>query len=149
MDDAFTSLDKAKQEKILNAAFREFSDKGYKNASTNRIAKEAGIGKGTLFYYFGNKETLFHYLIDEAFQIADREYLSKVNFEERDFFKRLEDISLLKWEVYEKHEQALSFMAHVLMHSEKYALPNDLKEKQEYAEKVGQSADKEYRLFKV
>ncbi|MER2064628.1 MAG: helix-turn-helix domain-containing protein, partial [Alkalibacterium sp.] len=64
MDAAFLSLDKSKQEKILNAAFQEFSDKGYQQASTNRIAKQAGIGKGTLFYYFGNKEKLFQYLIN-------------------------------------------------------------------------------------
>ncbi|WP_423189070.1 TetR/AcrR family transcriptional regulator [Alkalibacterium sp. f15] len=136
MEDAFLSLEKDKQERILNAAFKEFSEKGYKNASTNQIAKEAGIGKGTLFYYFGNKKNLFHQLIDEAFDIAYREYLSKVNFEETDFFKRIEEMSLLKWNVYQKYEQALNFMGHILMHSENYALPDDLKSKQEQAEKI-------------
>ncbi|OJF92047.1 TetR/AcrR family transcriptional regulator [Alkalibacterium sp. 20] len=136
MEDAFLSLEKDKQERILNAAFKEFSEKGYKNASTNQIAKEAGIGKGTLFYYFGNKENLFNQLINEAFEIAYREYLSKVNFDETDFFKRIEEMSLLKWNVYKKYEQALNFMAHVLMHSENYAIPEDLKSKQEQAEKI-------------
>lgn len=136
MDEAFLALDKAKQERILNAAFKEFSEKGYKEASTNQIAKEADIGKGTLFYYFGNKKNLFHQLIDEAFDIASREYLSKVNFEETDFFTRLEEMSVLKWNVYTKYEQALSFMAHILMHSENYELPDDLKFKQEEAEAI-------------
>lgn len=136
MDDAFLALEKAKQEKILNAAFQEFSDKGYKQASTNRIAKEAGIGKGTLFYYFGNKETLFQYLINEAFDIAYREYLSRIDFDETDFFKRLEDMSILKWQVYARYEQALSFMAHILMHSENYVLPEDLNKKREQAEEI-------------
>ncbi|MFO8069874.1 MAG: TetR/AcrR family transcriptional regulator [Alkalibacterium sp.] len=139
MKDAFLSLEKDKQERILNAAFKEFSEKGYKDASTNKIAKEAGIGKGTLFYYFGNKENLFHQLVDEAFDIANREYLSKVNFDETDFFKRIEEMSVLKWNAYTKHEQAFSFMSHVLLHSKKYALPNDLTSKREQAEKIWES----------
>lgn len=136
MDDAFLSLEKPKQERILNAAFKEFSEKGYKQASTNRIAKEAGIGKGTLFYYFGSKETLFQYLINEAFDIAYREYLSKIDFDETDFFKRIEEMSILKWQVYARYEQALSFMAHILMHSENYVLPDDLIKKREQAEEI-------------
>lgn len=136
MEDAFLSLEKIKQERILNAAYNEFSEKGFKNASTNRIAKEAGIGKGTLFYYFGNKKNLFHQLINEAFDIAYNEYLSKVDFDETDFFKRIEGMSILKWNVYLKHEQALNFMAHILMHSENYELPEDLKTKQALAEEV-------------
>lgn len=136
MKETFLSLEEAKQERILNAAYQEFSSKGYKDASTNQIAKEAGIGKGTLFYYFGNKENLFHELIEEAFDIAHREFLDKINFEETDFFKRFEEMSILKWNVYQKYEQPLSFMAHILMHSENYILPEDLKIKRERAEKI-------------
>lgn len=136
MDDAFQSLEKEKQERILNAAFKEFSEKGYKQASTNQIAKDAGIGKGTLFYYFGNKETLFNYLINEAFEIAYREYLSRIDFDETDFFNRIEEMSVLKWQVYARYEQALSFMAHILMHSENYVLPEDLVEKRQKAEEI-------------
>ena len=139
MDAAFLALEKAKQEKILNAAFQEFSDKGYEQASTNRIAKEAGIGKGTLFYYFGNKEKLFQYLINEAFDIAYREYLSKIDFDETDFFKRLEEMSILKWQVYARYEQALGFMAHILMHAENYVLPEDLNKKRKQAEEIWDS----------
>ncbi|GAB2497270.1 hypothetical protein GCM10008929_17930 [Alkalibacterium psychrotolerans] len=71
MDEAFLSLDKEKQDRILDAAFQEFAEKGYEQASTNQIAKAAGIGKGTLFYYFKNKQNLFYDLIDVAFNIAD------------------------------------------------------------------------------
>lgn len=139
MKDTFLSLEKEKQERILNAAYNEFSSKGYKDASTNHIAKEAGIGKGTLFYYFGSKENLFHDLIEEAFDISNREFLGKINFEETDFFKRIEEMSVLKWSVYQKYEQALSFMAHILMHSDSYELPEDLKNKRERAELIWES----------
>lgn len=136
MNEAFKSLDSDKRERILNAAFQEFSEKGYKQASTNHIAKSAGIGKGTLFYYFRNKQNLFHELIEEAFKIADEGYLSQINFEQTDFFERLKETSELKWAVYQKHQHALSFMAHVFMNIGDYALPENLLEKRKQAEVV-------------
>lgn len=136
MDEAFLSLDKEKQDRILDAAFQEFAEKGYKRASTNQIAKAAGIGKGTLFYYFKNKQNLFYDLIDVAFNIADDTYLSQINFEETDFFERLRQASELKWEVYRKQQYALSFMAQVFMNINDYQLPDKLLEKRQQAEAV-------------
>lgn len=136
MNEAFQSLDRDKQNRILNAAFKEFAEKGYKQASTNQIAKEAGIGKGTLFYYFKNKKNLFHDLIEEAFRIADESYLSQINFEETDFFERLREASELKWAVYQKHQYALSFMAQVLMNMSEYNLPKRLVQMKMQAEDI-------------
>ena len=60
----FTELDNEKQERILEVALKEFAEYGYENASTNRIVKNCGISKGSLFKYFENKEELYFYLID-------------------------------------------------------------------------------------
>ena len=60
----FTELDEAKQQKVIDAAVNEFGTYGYENSSTNRIVKECGISKGSLFKYFENKEDLYFYLID-------------------------------------------------------------------------------------
>lgn len=49
MGEVFRSLQKEKQDRILNACYKEFTEKGFDLASTNTMAKEAGIGKGTLF----------------------------------------------------------------------------------------------------
>ena len=51
----FTELDSEKQERILDAALKEFAEYGYENGSTNRIVKNCGISKGSLFTYFENK----------------------------------------------------------------------------------------------
>lgn len=59
----FLELDKLKQDRIINAAMKEFALKGYKNASTNEIVKEAGISKGLLFHYFTNKKAYFYIYI--------------------------------------------------------------------------------------
>jgi AcrR family transcriptional regulator len=66
MTNRFDKLPSADQKIILNAARDEFSRKGYLLASTNVIVKDAGIPKGTLFYFFGNKKGLFLYLLDQA-----------------------------------------------------------------------------------
>lgn len=136
MDEAFKAIDKDKQERILDAAYKEFSEKGYKQASTNQIAKDAEIGKGTLFYYFTSKEELFLDLIEEAFKIADEQYLSKVNFDETDFFNRLRQTSELKWSVYQKYPFALNFMAQVFINMDEYELPERLVSKRKKAEKT-------------
>ena len=53
-----------KKARIIQAAFKEFSEYGYEQASTNRIMKMADVSKGVIYYYFDSKETLFKYLIE-------------------------------------------------------------------------------------
>lgn len=50
---------KDKEDTILNAAFEVFRANGFANASMKDIAMEAGLGKGTIYEYFQNKEDLF------------------------------------------------------------------------------------------
>ena len=76
MIEKFEKLDEEKRQNILRAALNIFAVKGYKDASTNKIVKEAGISKGTLFYYFKNKEGLYHYLIDYSLEVIKRIYSS-------------------------------------------------------------------------
>ncbi len=51
------------RERILDAALDVFSEKGYHQATVDEIAERAGLGKGTLYRYFANKETLFNELV--------------------------------------------------------------------------------------
>ena len=43
---------------IINAAKREFLEKGYKDASLRHICKNAGVTTGALYFFFKNKEEL-------------------------------------------------------------------------------------------
>ncbi|QLI80935.1 TetR/AcrR family transcriptional regulator [Chitinibacter fontanus] len=52
-----------KREQILAGARAIFMEHGYAAASMEKIAKTAGVSKGTLYNYFENKETLFIALI--------------------------------------------------------------------------------------
>lgn len=51
------------KDKILDAALEVFSEKGFHLATVDEIAERADVGKGTLYRYFANKETLFNELV--------------------------------------------------------------------------------------
>ena len=59
----FLNLPAEKQEKLLEAATREFSRRPYNEASINQIIKDAGIPRGSFYMYFQDKEDLFRYLM--------------------------------------------------------------------------------------
>lgn len=58
-----------KRIEILNAAIKVVSESGFEGAKIEDIAKEAGIGKGTVYEYFESKNTLFlemmHYSVEQ------------------------------------------------------------------------------------
>ena len=41
-----------KEERILHSAIKIFSEKGFDGATTNEIAKDAGVAEGTIFKYY-------------------------------------------------------------------------------------------------
>lgn len=52
MNEKFFSLPIEKQEAIINAGYRVFSENSYKKSPMSEIADAAGISKSLLFYYF-------------------------------------------------------------------------------------------------
>lgn len=52
---------------ILKAAAQEFAEFGVAGARTDAIAREAGVNKALLYYYFKDKETLYGSVLDDAF----------------------------------------------------------------------------------
>ena len=61
--------EKRKQE-LLQIAYRMFISRGYENTSVDEIIVEAGIAKGTFYYYFETKEQLLEEVIG---MMIDRE----------------------------------------------------------------------------
>lgn len=49
--------------KIIEAAKKSFSLFGFKGTTVDQIAKIAGVGKGTIYLYFENKEELLHEIV--------------------------------------------------------------------------------------
>lgn len=55
----------AKRERILQAAIRIFSQKGFFNSRISEIARAAGVADGTIYLYFKNKDDLLISLFEE------------------------------------------------------------------------------------
>ena len=54
----------AVRERLLSAALRLFSRKGFESASVREIVKAAEVTRPTLYYYFGSKEGLYLELVE-------------------------------------------------------------------------------------
>jgi TetR/AcrR family transcriptional regulator len=54
---------KRTKERILAAALKEFSDKGFTGARVDAITRSAAINKRMLYHYFGSKEGLFREVV--------------------------------------------------------------------------------------
>lgn len=126
ISDAFSKLDPAKQEQIRKAALREFAREGYERASTNNIVKEAGIAKGTLFYYFRNKQALFDYLVKYVINYVETEYLERVDFSEPDFLARYWKAAQIKLESYLCDKEAFEFLGAMYLRQENQTLLQQL-----------------------
>jgi TetR/AcrR family transcriptional regulator len=99
----FESIDSEKRERIINASMNEFAKKGYDNASTNEIVKNAQISKGILFHYFGNKKQLYLYIYQYTIDLFMKEYYEKINLEETDFLNRLVQVSNYKMNIVRRY----------------------------------------------
>jgi TetR/AcrR family transcriptional regulator len=110
MSSKFLSLNQEKQERILNAALKEFAQKGYENASTNAIVKSAEISKGLLFHYFNNKKELYLFLYNHFVEVLMEEFFNELDFSERDIFERLKSLMILKSKLMVRHPEVFDFM---------------------------------------
>lgn len=55
----------AKAQQILKGVRSVFLELGYEGASTDKLARAAGVSKGTLYNYFPDKQTLFTAFVGE------------------------------------------------------------------------------------
>jgi len=68
-----------RERQIKEAALRLFSEKGFHNTTIQEIAEEAGLGKGTIYWYWDSKEDLAFSLVEDmlgAFLTLVREAVS-------------------------------------------------------------------------
>ncbi|MDQ0200966.1 TetR/AcrR family transcriptional regulator [Neobacillus ginsengisoli] len=106
----FLNLETEKQDRIINAAIKEFAQKGYDKASTNEIVKEAEISKGLLFHYFGNKKLMYLFLFDYCYETIADEFYKKIDLAERDFFNRIRQAVLIKMDLLNKYPEIFKFI---------------------------------------
>lgn len=127
----FRSKDLDKRDQIINAAFDEFGENGFKKASTNNIVKKAGVSKGLLYHYFKSKEELYDYLLDFCFETVAHTLKTKMDWQETDFFERLKLATKVKMDLTNVYPAIFDFAvkcmaglstSEIMAYMEKYSL---------------------------
>lgn len=71
--DRFLKLSEEKKQRILTAGFAEFARYPYRDASINRIIKDADISRGSFYTYFEDKMSLLCFILAELIGRFDEE----------------------------------------------------------------------------
>ena len=109
MENLLVKVDVEKRDKIINSALKEFSINTFQKASTNTIVEDAGISKGLLFHYFGSKEKLYKYLEYFSIKVITEKIVDELNWQQKDIFLRLTEISMIKFKVFQKYPYLAGF----------------------------------------
>lgn len=57
-----------RQERILEGALEVFRTRGLEASTMDEIARTAGFGKATLYYYFSSKEEVFCHILEQGWR---------------------------------------------------------------------------------
>ena len=109
MNDKFFALPIEKQRRIINAAYKVFSENSYKKAPMSEIAEEGNISKSLLFHYFTNKKDLYMYLWDNACEITTQAIREYKTLDTDDFFEMLRRTLLSKCSVMRDYPYMYAF----------------------------------------
>lgn len=110
MNEKFFDLKKEKQDRMINAALKVFSENDYKHASTDEIVSTAGISKGLLFHYFGSKSGLYNFLYNYCVKFMILEIKTDVSDSETDYFKLMKSLESARYQVYRNYPYLPQFV---------------------------------------
>ncbi|MFW6189772.1 MAG: TetR/AcrR family transcriptional regulator [Planctomycetota bacterium] len=98
-----------KAQVILDAAEPMFAEGRYHEVTLDRICEEAGVGKGTIYRYFENKEDLYHQIILRGLDEMV-EWIEQVEEECEDPGEGLREAARRLTEFYTEHRSLISLM---------------------------------------
>lgn len=64
--------------RILDAALDVFSNKGYHDATVDDIVAQSDTSKGSIYFHFPNKQTLFFALVDKFANLLERRVMEAI-----------------------------------------------------------------------
>lgn len=109
MNEKFFSLPEKKQQVIINAGYRVFSQNSYKNSPMSEIAQAAGISKSLLFYYFHNKKEFYLFLWDKCAETTIQFLIEYKCYDQKELFKSIELGMQAKMEIIRLYPNMASF----------------------------------------
>lgn len=88
-----------RRQRIIQSAFKVFSEKGFRGATNKLIAREAGITPGLIYWYFKNKEDLFNAVFEAKAPVISLRKLRQAGRETPPelFFTQLASLLLEFW----------------------------------------------------
>lgn len=100
---------KPSEELILNSAMKVFTRRGFAAARMEEIAKEAGINRALLHYYFRDKETMFNLIFETQF----KEFFSGIGSilnTNKPLFEKIKEIVTHEIDVLSRHPDLPRFI---------------------------------------
>jgi AcrR family transcriptional regulator len=95
---------------LLNAAIREFTEKGYGGARIDRIAERAGLNKRLLYHYFGDKDALYLAVLESTY-VDIRTAEQGLNLENDEPIEAIRKLVQFTWDHFLAHPEFLSLLA--------------------------------------
>lgn len=110
MNEIIKNIPIDKRDRIINAALEEFSRYGYSNTSTNNIVESADISKGLLYHYFGSKDRLYSVLKEFAVELAYRDVVDEIDWNDSDIYRRITQYYKIKISVAKEYPYLFKFV---------------------------------------
>lgn len=85
--ETFLKLSNEKQQKVLDAAKKEFARVSIENVSIKNIVEDADIARGSFYQYFESKEDLLVYLLKEKAEQVSNKVKEKIQETDGDLFE--------------------------------------------------------------
>lgn len=85
--------DYEKRKLLIEAAKKEFLEKGYNKASLRNICAKAGMTTGALYFFFDNKEDLYSSIVNPPIEELKRMIIEHFK-EDRDFMTNIKSMDL-------------------------------------------------------
>jgi len=102
------------REELIRTAIDEFVNRGYDDASINRILIAAGMSKGQFYHHFSSKEELYLALVEQCFVLKQEWFAKRPPSFEEDFFSDLYAQIRASVEFARTHEEVDAFVTSVL-----------------------------------
>jgi AcrR family transcriptional regulator len=71
------------KEKILEAAAKEFANKGFDSVSMNELSKKVDINKATIYHHFKDRKTLYQEVVKKEINKLHQNLKKESNFEDK------------------------------------------------------------------
>ncbi|MGE5254057.1 MAG: TetR/AcrR family transcriptional regulator [Planctomycetaceae bacterium] len=111
--------DENKHQKILQAAIKVFSEKGFYNSRVSEIAKEANVADGTIYLYFKNKDDILISLFEEEFGKVVRNMRTELA-REKDALQKIKRFAITHLSIVSRHPHLAEVMGVEVRQSTKF-----------------------------